>query len=324
MPPFPTRQGAGASGIKAVEMKAGLPSSGHGEIGQAHVRLLTALRLTPSANRRLSPVTALKARGIDPGRHRPISVARGHTSDPSIRLRPGGADNENLVYAELLGVTDDARSISGWAVRPVDTIQVIGSGVFQVISQMPDRGKSLGGPEHLLAVTLGGNLFLAPMHLDGLLILAPDDRNPHPNIGFASLRIPTLDLKIQWLALGRETDVLPPGLRLAEIEIVLVQTNQYWEVFQDCRGRQVRPSGVRDEIHRARMFPVAILCRSLGKESGKEQKKNQSGQEVYRIHFFTSLLIRSSVPRSQIFAKPSQRLPLRLQHTILINRMRCS
>ncbi len=123
------------------------------------------------------------------------------------------------------------------------------------------------------------------MHLDGLLILAPDDRNPHPNIGFASLRIPTLDLKIQWLALGRETDVLSPGLRLAEIEIVLVQTNQYREVFQDCRGRQVRPSGIRDEIHRARMFPVAILCQSLGKESGKKQKKNQSGQEVYRIHF---------------------------------------
>ncbi len=67
MPPFITGQGAGASGVKTVEMEAGLPPSGHGKIRQAHMWLLSALRFAPSANRRLGPIAALEARGIYPG-----------------------------------------------------------------------------------------------------------------------------------------------------------------------------------------------------------------------------------------------------------------
>ena len=55
-----------------------------------------------------------------------------------------------------------------------------------------------------------------------LLIIALDGRDPHPAVGLASLCIPTFDLVGQWLAIDGKADVLAPGLRLAEVEIVLV------------------------------------------------------------------------------------------------------
>ena len=51
---------------------------------------------------------------------------------------------------------------------------------------MPDTGESFRGQEHLLAVAFAGNFFLAPMHLDRLLIITLDGRDPHPDVGIAS------------------------------------------------------------------------------------------------------------------------------------------
>ena len=194
MSPFITRQEAGASGIKAIEMKAGLTSSGHGEIRQAHVRLLSALRFAPTADRRLSPVEAFETGRIDPGRHRSICIARGHACHPSIRLGPGWADHKKFVNTKLLSVADDTGGIGGWLVGSVEAIKIVGSGVFQVVSQMPDTGESSCGQEHSLAGALAGNLIIAPMHLDRLLVIALDGRDPYPDIGIASRCIPTFDL----------------------------------------------------------------------------------------------------------------------------------
>ena len=87
---------------------------------------------------------------------------------------------------------------------------------------MPDTGESFLSLENLLSVTLTGSLAVAPMHSDRLLIIALYDRYSHPNFGFASLCIPAFDLVGQWFTLGGKADVLTPGLRLTEIEIVRV------------------------------------------------------------------------------------------------------
>ena len=96
---------------------------------------------------------------------------------------------------------------------------------------MPDTGEPFRGREHILAVAFAGNLVIAPMHLDRLLVVSLDCRDPHPNVGIASRGIPTLDLVSQWVAIGGEADVLASGLRLAEIERVPVKTDQQREVF---------------------------------------------------------------------------------------------
>ena len=202
-----------------------------------------------------------------------------------------------MVYPELLGVTDDAGSIDRWLVRSVDAVQVVGSGVFQAVAQMPDRGKSFRGPEHLLTGALAGNFFIAPMHLDRLLIFSFDGRDPHPNIGLSSLCIPTFDLVGEWLALGGKADVLASVLWLGEIEILLVEPNQQREVFLDRRGQQVRAGGVRDKVNRARVFPIVILGRSLRKEPGKNQDKGQSRYVKRRIHFHYSSRLSGLDPR---------------------------
>ena len=87
---------------------------------------------------------------------------------------------------------------------------------------MPDSGKSFRGSEDLLAITLTSDFFIAPMHLDLLLILSFNARDPYPNFGLSPLYIPAFDLVSQWLALGGKADILALGLRLAEIEILLV------------------------------------------------------------------------------------------------------
>ena len=190
-----------------------------------------------------------------------------------------------MVHAELLGVTDDTRGIAGGLVRSVDAVQVVGSCVFQVVTQMPDCGKSFRGPEHLFAVALAGDFCIAPMHPDRLLILTLDGRDPYPDLGLASLCIPTLDLVGQWLAIGGEADVLAPGLSLAEIEIVLVQPNQLRDVFIDGPGWQVRARGGGDNVYRTRVFPGLILGRSLRKESGKTKNEGTSDQGNGSIKF---------------------------------------
>ena len=223
MPPIVTGQGAGTPWVKAVEMETGLPSSRQREIRQAHVRLLSAFRLAPSADRRLSPVATLEAGRVDPGRHRTVCVARGHAGHPSVRLGPRWADDENLVNTELPGVTYDAGAVlmvglSG-LLTPSRLLEVASSRLSPKCQTAANPSEVRNTCSPLLSPE---TLCLAPMHPDCLLILTFDGRDPHPDVGLSSLGIPTFDLVSQWLALGGKADVLAPRLRLAEIEILLV------------------------------------------------------------------------------------------------------
>ena len=246
MVPFAARQRAGAPGIKAIEMEARVASSGQGEIRQTHARLLSPLRFTPSTNRCLSPIEAFETGGVDPSRHRAVGVARRHARHPTIRLGAGGADDEKFVYSKFLTVADDPGGVGGWLIGFVKTVQIVGSGVFQVVSQMPDPGKPFCGPEHALAIALAGSLIMAPMHPDRLLIIPLDRGNPHPDRGVAGRGIPIFDLVCQRLSLGGEADVIAPGLRLTEIEIVPMDSNKQWKVLETYKQGTDRKGSTRN------------------------------------------------------------------------------
>ena len=206
-------------------MKSGLPSAGHGEIRQTHVWLLPAFRLTPSADRRLSPVEAFETGGLDPGRYCAVGIARGHAGHPPIGTDARWADDKNFVRPKLLSVADHPGCIGGGLIGLVESVQIIGSGILEGVAQMPDTGKPFCGLEHPFAITLAGSLIMAPMHPDRLLIISLDRGNPHPDRGMASRGIPVFDLVCQRLAIGREANVLAPGFRLAEIKKVLMNPN---------------------------------------------------------------------------------------------------
>ena len=83
--------------------------------------------------------------------------------------------------------------------------------------------KFMLGVVYLVVTLVAGFVFgYSQTALILLLILSFNARDPYPHVGLASLCIPTFDLVGQWFALGGKADVLAPGFRLTEVEVVLV------------------------------------------------------------------------------------------------------
>ena len=97
---------------------------------------------------------------------------------------------------------------------------------------------AVGGIENIGAAGLGGNAGFAPIHFNLLAGVGADAWDLDPDGGSASDGVPLLDLiGKRGATQGGETNVATIALRLSEIEVAAVQTQQHGEVsFRSTRG----------------------------------------------------------------------------------------
>ena len=131
---------------------------------------------------------------------------------------------ENALAArEMTRLADEAGG-SGRAL-------ILGRERFEFIPQRPVHVQhahvAVLGIEHRRTFRLGRGIRLSPMNFNLLPVVAFDLRDEHPDVRRSVRGIPLLDLIRERRArAGRETNVLPVRLRLAEIKKVLVQPHQ--------------------------------------------------------------------------------------------------
>ena len=175
---------------------------------------------------------------------------------------------------EMQAFADDGTASRGADILGLERAHVVFRRINR-IAHVHDDHVPVGLVEHGRSLGFGGRIGLAPVHLDFLAGIAPDQRNADPDAGLPGGRVPLLDLVGQRLAIRREADIVAFGICLAEIKIPPVQPHQQGKVLFRRRGGQIRPLGRGQDVERARMLPARVLGRSRLQEQRKQGRAQQ-------------------------------------------------
>ena len=63
---------------------------------------------------------------------------------------------------------------------------------------MPHTSKAIINSEDAFTIAFTGNVSIAPVHFNQLLLIAFDNRDTHPDVGGTLLRVPLFYLVGQW------------------------------------------------------------------------------------------------------------------------------
>ena len=87
---------------------------------------------------------------------------------------------------------------------------------------MPHTSKAIRNSEDAFTIAFTGNVSIAPVHFNQLLLIAFDNGDTHPDVGGTLLRVPLFDLVGQRCAAGRKANVTSLSSCLTEVEKITV------------------------------------------------------------------------------------------------------